>query len=200
MTKSRLLISRSSVCSLEQRGMSFLEVLVAILMLVVFTGVVVMVMEFTFRFIGKAESGERTQLDVSNGVLIDHQEIQLVMDQIVELLSQPGLTKQRLLGNEPGKPQIAFDLFADSPQTACPAFDPISAWALPRGSISPPGDRLLPPGYRLCVWQTTAKEPSLGELADGAKPGIYLLQALPERLSSSTLPTRRLFCRPRPFC
>lgn len=34
----------------------------------------------------------------------------------------------------------------------------------------------------------------------GAKPGIYLLQALPERLNASTLPTRRLFCRPRPFC
>ena len=30
--------------------------------------------------------------------------------------------------------------------------------------------------------------------------GIYLLQALPEQLSSASLPTRRLFCRPRPFC
>ena len=194
MTKPGLLASRASLCSLEQRGMSLLEVLVAILMLVVFTGVVAMVMEFTFRFIGEAESGERNQFDVSNGVLIDHQEIQLAMDQIVEVLSQPGLTKQRLLGNEPGKPQIAFDPSADSPQTACPAVDPISAWALPMGSIS------LPPGYRLCVWQTTVKEPSLEELDDGAKPGVYLLQALPEQLSSSNLPTRRLFCRPRPFC
>ena len=61
----------------------------------------------------------------------------------------------------------------------------------------------LPPGYRLCIWKTTAVESSLAALvngANGAKPGIYLLQALPEQLTSSSLPTRRLFCRPRPFC
>ena len=60
----------------------------------------------------------------------------------------------------------------------------------------------LPPGYRLCLWKTTALESSLTDLddVDVAKPGIYLLQALPERLSSSSLPVRRLFCRPRPYC
>ena len=42
--------------------------------------------------------------------------------------------------------------------------------------------------------------PALIADSDGAKPGIYLLQALPERLSATSLPTRRLFCRPRPFC
>ena len=31
---------------------------------------------------------------------------------------------------------------------------------------------------------------------DGAKPGIYLLQALPEQLSSNSLPSRRLFVVP----
>ena len=194
MSKSGRLSLRSFYPQRAERGMSLLEVLVAILMLVVFTGVVAMVMEFTFRFLGEAESGERNQFDVSNGVLIDHQEIQLAMDQIVEVLAQPGISQQRLLGNESGKPQIAFDPDADLPQRACPAFDPITAWGLLMNPIS------LPPGYRLCVWTTTAKEPSLDALQNGAKPGIYLLQALPERLSSTNLPTRRLFCRPRPFC
>ena len=194
MSKSGSLSLKPLHSERAQQGMSLLEVLVAILMLVVFTGVVAMVMEFTFRFLGEAESGERNQFDVSNGVLIDHQEIQLAMDQIVEVLAQPGISQQRLLGNESGKPQIAFDPDADLPQSACPAFDPITAWGLPMNPIS------LPPGYRLCVWTTTAEEPSLDALQNGAKPGIYLLQALPERLSSTNLPTRRLFCRPRPFC
>ena len=44
----------------------------------------------------------------------------------------------------------------------------------------------LPPGYRLCLWKTTAVESSIANLLEdraGAKPGIYLLQALPEQLS-----------------
>lgn len=194
MIRPRLLFLKRQTSLTGQQGMSLLEVLIAILMLVVFTGVVAMVLEFTFRFLGEAESGERNQFDVSNGVLIDHQEIQLAMDQLVEVLAQPGITQQQLLGNESGRPQIAFNPESDRPQSACPAADPVTTWGLPMNPIS------LPPGYRLCVWTTTAKEPSLDALQNGAKPGIYLLQALPERLSSTNLPTRRLFCRPRPFC
>ena len=37
-------------------------------------------------------------------------------------------------------------------------------------------------------------------LNNGATPGLYVLQALPTQLNASTLPVRRLFCRPRPFC
>ena len=49
----------------DYKGMTILEVMVATLMLVVFTGIVAMVMEFTFRFYGNPEDG-------SKGVLIDH--------------------------------------------------------------------------------------------------------------------------------
>ena len=73
---------------IEHQGMTLLELLLAVLMLVVFTSVVVMVMEFTFRFLGEAESGDNNDLEVSNGVLIDHQEIHLAMDQLVEMSSQ----------------------------------------------------------------------------------------------------------------
>ena len=177
--------------------MTLVEMLIAVLMLVVFTGVVAMVMEFTFRFLGAAESGERNDDDVSNGVLIDHQEIHLAMDQLVEVLAQPGLSKERLDGEVAGAAQIAFDPDQTDPLVACPPTDPVAQWGLPMPTIT------LPPGYRLCLWRTTALESPMASLladAEGAKPGIYLLQALPERLSASTLPTRRLFCRPRPFC
>ena len=188
-----LVRTRSSL----ERGMTLLEVLVAILMLTVFTGVVAVVMEFTFRFLGEAESGEKNEFEVSNGVLIDHQEIQIVMDQLVEVLSQPGISKERLLGQEAGYRQIAFDPDQTDPQTACPSTDPVTQWELPMPTIT------LPPGYRLCLWTTTEQEDGMSDLladADGAQPGIYLLQALPEQVNATTLPTRRLFCRPRPFC
>ena len=42
-------------------GMTLLETLAAVLMLSFFTGVVSMVMEFTFRFLGEAEPGVRNE-------------------------------------------------------------------------------------------------------------------------------------------
>ena len=181
---------------MDHQGMTLLEMLLAVLMLVVFTGVVAMVMEFTFRFLGAAELGDSNDLEVSNGVLIDHQEIHLAMDQLVAILVQPGITKSRLDGDEPGFSQMAFPLDA-APQSACIAADPASQWGEPIPSIA------LPPGYRLCLWKTSVPESSIEDLIEedeGAQPGIYMLQALPEELSASKLPTRRLFCRPRMFC
>ncbi len=171
---------------LKQRGMTLLEVLLAMMMLVVFTGIVALVMQFTLRFFTVAESAEKNEFDVSNGLLIDHQQIQMVMDDLVVVLSQPGISLEF----------IAFSPSV-SPSLACPAAQPVSQWRLPMREVS------LPPGYRLCLWKTTAVESSMASLVagvDGAKPGIYLLQALPKQLSSNSLPTRRLFCRPRPFC
>ena len=171
----------------EQWAMTLLEFLVAMTMLMVFTGVVALVMQFTLRFFSAAESGEQNESEVSNGVLIDHQQIQMVMDDLVEVLSQPGISLEG----------IAFDPESVNPAVACPSARPVTQWGLPMREVS------LPPGYRLCLWRTTALESSMAALiddVDGSKPGIYLLQALPEELSSNSLPTRRLFCRPRPFC
>ncbi len=171
----------------QQLGMTLLELLVATTMLVLFTGVVALVMQFTLRFFSVAESGEQNEFEVSNGVLIDHQQIQLEIEALVEVLSQPGISLEG----------IAFDPQSVQPNVACPSARPVTKWGLPMQEVS------LPPGYRLCLWKTTAVESSMAALiddAEGAKPGIYLLQALPEQLSSTSLPSRRLFCRPRPFC
>ena len=206
----------SSSAIAGQRGMTLLELLMSTMMLVMFTGVVALVMQFTLRFFSAAESGDRNDYEVSDGVLIDHQQIQMAMDDLVEVLSQPGISLERLKGqercstddpassctacadnfDESCRPQIAFDSGFE-PQLACPAARPVTQWGLPMPEVA------LPPSYRLCLWKTTAVESSITNLLEdraGAKPGIYLLQALPEAMSSASLPTRRLFCRPRPFC
>ena len=209
--------SKSLKCKCS--GMTALETLLAIGMLSVFTGVVVMVMQFTFSFFNEAESGDKNEFEVFNGVLIDHQEIHSAMDSLIELLSQPGITRDRLLGlianercssdNSPSNCvpctddenqncypgiQIAFDPDFDQPNKACVS-SPVANWGLRK--LMP--EVSLPPGYRLCLWTTTEKE-TIPDQNGKSGPGIYLLQALPEQIRPSSLPTRRLFCRPRPFC
>ena len=185
-------------------GMTVLEVLLSIMMLSVFTGVVATVMQFTVRFAGEAEPGAANPGGQSrNGVLIDHQEIQLIMDRLVDVLQQPGISKERLDGTlvnpNTGKTygQIAFDpKTTTDPSVGCTdAKDPLKAWGLD----GPPS--LMPDGYMMCLWKTTEKELPLKDLIlNNSKGGIYVLQALPKKLSASALPARRLFCRPHPYC
>ena len=79
--------SDSSCC-----GMSVLELLLAVAMMMVFSGVVAVVMEVTLRLMGEAEcpvdvnglplcNDENTE-DVANGVLIDRQRIEVLFDQL----------------------------------------------------------------------------------------------------------------------
>ena len=200
----------------ECSGMTSLETLLAIAMLSVFTGVVAMVMQFTLRFFGEAESGELNEFETSNGVLIDHRQLHIAMDSLVEILSQPGISKARLnalercpLDEPPSncvpcpdnpkvscypQPKISFDPQLDKPKDACVS-RPVTQWGLSQLM----DEVTLPPGYRLCLWTTTEIESNPG--AKGiSTPGLYLLQALPKEIGPSALPTRRLFCRPRPFC
>jgi len=181
-------------------GMTLLEMLLAMSMLVVFTGVVAMVMQVTLRFLSAAGAEDSTEEIRPNGVVIDHAEIHGVMDRLVDVLAQPGVTQALLEGDVPGKGRIAFDV-GTSPAQACiegvpdaasgrNRFDLGSRWHLPFAFAVN-----MPPGYRLCLWRTSVAERSIT-----STPGVYVLQALPDRVSASTLPTRRLFCRPRPNC
>ena len=158
----------------ETGGMTLLEMLVAVLMLVVFTGVVVMVMEFTNRFFADAEAGDK-------GVLVEHAEIQIEMDRLAHVLAQPGITLPRI--------KKISNAFTDPPPSSCVVSggDIAGAWGLPIPKTS------LPEGYSLCLWTTIPLETN-------SSPGIYVLQALPAKISASKLPTRRIFCRPRHLC
>ena len=187
--------SRSAITG--QLGMTLLESLVATIMLVVFTGVVALVMQFTLRFFNVAESGDRNEFDVSNGVLIDQMELRATMQRLVSLLEQPGISRGLMLGlDDKDRSAIAHPQTVN-PDQAC-VLDPIRAWNLPLPTGSVPS---LPPGYRLCVWTTSIQEATTQQLLTGGlSPGVYVMQALPEQLTTSHLPSRLLFCRPKPFC
>ena len=111
----------------------------------------------------------------------------MAMDGLVEVLSQPGFNVEEIALNL--KNLEVVDLAQDC------ASNPVSSWGLPMPEVS------LPSGYRMCLWKTSEEEKQ-SNTNNGltVKPGIYLLQALPERLNPANLPARRLFCRPRPFC
>ena len=169
--------------TLQTTGMTLVEVIIALGMFVAFGAVFIAVTEFTGRFMRESEDG----LPGTQGLLIDQHALQVVMDQLVDVLNQPGLSHQDLLRIE---------------SKGC-VFDPMSgslsavngSWGLPGHAIQ------APPGYRFCLYSTSLTESSLPNLLDqSGLPGIYLLQALPETISSSSLPARRLFCRPKPFC
>ena len=116
-------------------------------------------------------------------MLIDHQQIHIAMDALVEVLSQPGIDLSNISYSQDR-----------SPRNVCSA-DPVGDWGLENFIDRNKVKDLLPPGYLFM---------SLGDDRDAqavstTRPSIYLLQALPEQITPSSLATRRMFCRPRPF-
>ena len=186
-------------------GMSVLELLLAITMLMTFTGVVAAVMEVTLSFMGEVEcpvdvSGVRicndeSTEDVANGVLIDRQRIEVLFDQLEQVLVQPGIHRSRI-------DSISGPL-GSLPAEVCTAAGSTSAWAS-NDKVPDLPVLTFPRGSHICLWRTGLREASMENLLDptntSATPGLYVLQALPTQLSAASLPVRRLICRPRPFC
>ena len=159
-------------------GMSVLELLLAATMLMVFTGVVVAVMEVTLHFMGEAEcpvdvsgvrrcNDENTE-DVANGVLIDRQRIEVLFDQLESVLAQPGIHRSRIeaisgaLGDPPAQP-------------ACTPAATTSFWA----STVPELPVLnFPRGYHICLWRTGLREAPMEDL-----PLLAFMFSRPCRLS-----------------
>jgi len=187
-------------------GMSVLEVLFAITMLMVFTGVVAAVMEVTLRFMGEAEcpvdvtgvrrcNDENTE-DVANGVLIDRQQIEVLFDQLERVLVQPAIHRSRI--------ELISGPLGSSPSQVCTPAASTSDWT---ANVPEIPSLTFPRGYHVCLWrlgESALVEASMQNLLNptnrSATPGLYVLQALPTELNASALPVRRLICRPRPFC
>ncbi len=165
--------------------MTLLEMVIAMAMLLLFTGVVATVLSFTQQFFRQSENldGSNTLISSigSNGLQVDQHQLQLVMDELIAQFQQAGWTKE------------AIEAIATDPQSKC-SYNPVADWGLMGTPLS------LPPRYQICLRTTSLSEPSLDALLAGEPPGIYVLQALPDQLDASTLPSRQLFCRPRPFC
>ena len=191
---------------LSASGMSVLELLFAITMLMLFSGVVAAVMEVTLRFAGEAEcpvdvngiprcnEANTKDEDVAHGVLIERQRIEVLFDQLEEALVQPGIHYSRIAS-------ISAPIGSAPNQPAC---TPAASTAFWTARVPELPSLTFPRGYHVCLWRTGLREASMENLLDptnnSATPGLYVLQALPTQLNASTLPIRRLLCRPRPFC
>ena len=134
-----------------------------------------------FKLINKSN----TTLQGSEGALIDHQLIQSSFDRLANFLSQPGVTYNEIN-------QIITNNLALMIQVMIG-----NSWQ----------NLTIQGGYKICLRSTSLNEPieesnysSIKKLLDGQKPGIYVLQALPDKITPSSLPIRRIFCRPKPFC
>ena len=169
-------------CKKVNKGMTLPELVLAILMLTAFTGVTVMVTEFTSRFFQPLNEEAKEEYISSNKELSDmlnhHSQINSTFDSIIEILSEPGVDKNFILNLK---------------CTSLPSLE----WGIP--SID---TKAIPKSYKICIKPTSLAESNYTQLANAeGKPGIYILFSKPENgVSVNATPVRRIFCRPKPFC
>ena len=166
----------------DNRGMTLPELILATLMLSAFTGVVAIVMQFTAQFFQPMYSEKEPRV-----VLNDQMDLGKAMDSIIEVLSQPGITKNDIKN------------IISKGCTSLPNLP--NGWNLPGKSSG-----AIPKVYKICL-QTIPDERFIEDdesklIENGnSKPGIYILYASPTNgVNYNSTPIRRIFCRPRPFC
>tara|TARA_B100000424_G_C22763996_1_gene411878 strand:- start:131 stop:703 length:573 start_codon:yes stop_codon:yes gene_type:complete len=177
------------------KGMTLPELVLAIFMLIAFTGFTVMIVQYISRFFQPLNEEAKEEYISSNKELQDvlnhHMDINKAFDSIIELFSEPGIDKKFISNLE---------------CTALPSLE----WKIPSKKITVPNsdekmpliDYLIPKSYKICIKPTSLSESSYSELSSGTgKPGIYILYSKPENgVSVNATPVRRIFCRPKPFC
>ena len=163
-------------------GMTLPELILAVLMLTAFTGITVMVTAYTSRFFQPLNEEAKEEYISSNKELSDklndHNQINKALDSVIEIFSEPGIDRSFILNLE---------------CTSLPSLE----WNIP--SIDTDA---LPKSYKICIKPTSLSESDYFTLAnDEGKPGIYILYSKPENgVSVNSIPIRRIFCRPKPFC
>ena len=160
------------------QGMTLPELILAILMLTAFTGITVMVVQFTSRFFQPLNEENISSNKEPSDMLNDHSLINNTFDSIIEILSEPGIDKNFILNLK---------------CTSLPSLE----WDIP--SID---SKAIPKSYKVCIKPTTLSESDYLQLAnEEGKPGIYILYSKPvQGISANATPIRRIFCRPKPFC
>ena len=164
------------------KGMTLPELVLAIFMLIAFTGFTVMIVQYTSRFFQPLNEEAKEEYISSNkelqDMLNDHTQINNAIDSIIEIFSEQGINKDFILNLE---------------CTSLPSLE----WNIP--SID---TKAIPKSYKICLKPTSLSESSYSDLAnDTGKPGIYILYSKPENgVSVNATPVRRIFCRPKPFC
>jgi len=165
-------------------GMTLLELMIAVLLFGVFLGVFALVSEYVTRFMAERDGDAALPLSATASSQLA---LSRAMEVWVAYLAQAGIDRSTISSYANGCVE-----------------DPVSAWKLPGYSLSDWRNQYgLPAGYQFCLRPTSRVESELSDLianVPGATPGIYVLVAMPQRTSLATLPERRLFCRPAPFC
>ena len=164
------------------KGMTLPELVLAILMLIAFTGFSVMIVQYTSRFFQPLNEEAKEEYISSNkdlqDMLNDHTQINNAFDSIIEFFSEQGINK---------------DFILNLKCTSLPSLE----WNIP--SID---TKAIPKSYKICIKPTSLTESSYSKLSNGeGKPGIYILYSKPENgVSVNATPIRRIFCRPKLFC
>ena len=166
----------------HNQGMTLPELILAVLMLTAFTGITVMVTEFTSRFFQplnqEVKEENISSKEEQSNMLNDHSLINNSIDSIIEILSEPGIDKNFILNLK---------------CTSLPSLE----WDIP--SID---TKAIPKSYKICIKSTSLAESDYLQLANAeGKPGIYIVYSKPvQGVSVNATPIRRIFCRPKPFC
>ena len=169
---------------INNKGMTFPELILVILMFSAFTGVTVMVTEHTSRFFIRFDKNAREE-NISTeeefrDVLSANYKINSTFDSVIEILSEPGIPKETI---------------KSLTCTETPSED----WGIP--SID---KEAIPEPYEICIEKTSLREDDFIKLLNGnGFPGIYILYSKPvkpDKISINVIPQRRIFCRPKPFC
>tara|TARA_B100000900_G_C20468422_1_gene670273 strand:- start:266 stop:817 length:552 start_codon:yes stop_codon:yes gene_type:complete len=161
-------------------GMTLPEVLVSAVLLASFTSLYIVVVEFTNRFYLDKNSKEKQGLSF----VVQRHQLNMVMDELVDIISQPGYNVEDI----------------SNMNCQYPPEPPDRIWGLIGEQ-----EHKTPENYRLCVFPTNLEESLYSELIKRdneniAKPGIYIIFAIPDKITHKSLPVRRLFCRPKVFC
>ncbi len=169
---------KSKLISIHNQGMTIPEVAFSVAMLSAFTAVFVVISQYTASFFQPMTSSLNSP---AYDFLSDYNTLLIKLDKMSNILSQPGysieeLTKLRCTGK------------------------PYHDWNLPGPDVP-----LTPSGYNICLKASTSmNESPLSSLISSpskAKPGLYILYAIPVKgISGESLPVRRVFCRPQPYC
>ena len=160
------------------QGMSIPELILAMFMLIAFTGFTVVFVEYTSKFFQPLKEETNELEDILNV----HARINNAFDSIIEILSEPGIKKITIQ-------DLECEFGEEIPEK----------WNIP--SID---TNSIPKSYKICIDSTNLAEASYSDLINkkkDAKPGIYILYSKPDGgVSVNATPVRRIFCRPKPFC
>ncbi|MAR84718.1 MAG: hypothetical protein CL869_00785 [Cytophagia bacterium] len=166
----------------ENSGMTLPELILSFILLSSFTGVFIVVTEFTAKFFQPLNNQAKEEYISSDkelsDVMNDHIKINDAFDSIIDFLSQPGIAKNTIL---------------ELKCTSLPYLD----WQIP--SID---SKAIPSSYKVCIKPTQLPESSYLNLNNfSGKPGIYIIYSKPiNGITYNSTPVRRIFCRPKPFC